>query len=553
MATTGTQRIVTVLFADVVGSTAIGERLGPERSKFLFDEIVALIAGEVAALRRHRRAADGRRPVRAVRRSGRARGRRRARGARGARDPDRDRRLRRRAAQRLRHRPGRARRGQHRPGRAHRRATTGADRYNALGDTANVAARLQAAGGRRRNRGRARDRAPGAATASSSSRSARSSCAGVERPLRAARVTGARGPAQVRAARAAGRPRKRARGARRGVPGDRRRQRRDHLDHRRVGHRQVAARRRGAAALRRPHPLPRGPRRLVRRELPVLARARPPARLARHRRRRPRGARAAGAEGRARRTLGRRRRRPTRSSPRLLGLPLEPEARRGAARAEPRGACSSRRSRPSATVVRRLAEAAPAVRRLRRPAVGGLAHARAGRGPARPDRGGAARAGAHLPRRSRPAVLAPGRARARASSRTATARSSCGRCRPARAASWPRRWPSATLPGSLADLLAERAGRQPVLPRGGAAGPDRARRAAAPRRRAGSSPTARSPCRRSCRARCRPGSTGSPPRTREVVSVASAVGRGFGLPLLEQLLPREQVVPRAVRAACGST
>jgi class 3 adenylate cyclase len=47
VATTGTQRIVTVLFADVVGSTAIGERLGPERSKFLFDEVVSLIAAEV--------------------------------------------------------------------------------------------------------------------------------------------------------------------------------------------------------------------------------------------------------------------------------------------------------------------------------------------------------------------------------------------------------------------------------------------------------------------------------------------------------------------------
>jgi ABC-type transport system substrate-binding protein len=34
-----------------------------------------------------------------------------------------------------------------------------------------------------------------------------------------------------------------------------------------------------------------------------------------------------------------------------------------------------------------------------------------------------------------------------------------------------------------------------------------------------------------------------PSRTREVVSVASAIGRGFGLPLLERLLPREQVVP----------
>ena len=50
-------------------------------------------------------------------------------------------------------------------------------------------------------------------------------------------------------------------------------------------------------------------------------------------------------------------------------------------------------------------------------------------------------------------------------------------------------------------------------------------------------------CRRSCRARCRRGSTGCSPRTREVVSVASAIGRGFGLPLLERLLPREQVVP----------
>src|SRR4029077_16912442 len=43
----GTQRIVTVLFADVVGSTAIGEQVGPERSKFLFDEINSLIAAEV--------------------------------------------------------------------------------------------------------------------------------------------------------------------------------------------------------------------------------------------------------------------------------------------------------------------------------------------------------------------------------------------------------------------------------------------------------------------------------------------------------------------------
>src|SRR5437870_13375967 len=43
----GERRIVTVLMADVAGSTAIGEQLGPERSKFLFDEIVRLIAAEV--------------------------------------------------------------------------------------------------------------------------------------------------------------------------------------------------------------------------------------------------------------------------------------------------------------------------------------------------------------------------------------------------------------------------------------------------------------------------------------------------------------------------
>src|SRR6476469_5031159 len=43
----GTQRIVTVLFADVVVSTAIGEQVWPERSKFLFDEINSLIAAEV--------------------------------------------------------------------------------------------------------------------------------------------------------------------------------------------------------------------------------------------------------------------------------------------------------------------------------------------------------------------------------------------------------------------------------------------------------------------------------------------------------------------------
>ena len=48
MATTsGERRVVSVLLADIADSTAIGERLGPERSKFLFDEVTRLIAGEV--------------------------------------------------------------------------------------------------------------------------------------------------------------------------------------------------------------------------------------------------------------------------------------------------------------------------------------------------------------------------------------------------------------------------------------------------------------------------------------------------------------------------
>src|SRR5215831_21153129 len=43
----GERRVVSVLLADVADSTTIGEQLGPERSKFLFDEVVRLIAAEV--------------------------------------------------------------------------------------------------------------------------------------------------------------------------------------------------------------------------------------------------------------------------------------------------------------------------------------------------------------------------------------------------------------------------------------------------------------------------------------------------------------------------
>src|SRR5215475_6508940 len=43
----GERRIVSVLLADIADSTTIGETLGPERSKFLFDEVTRLIAGEI--------------------------------------------------------------------------------------------------------------------------------------------------------------------------------------------------------------------------------------------------------------------------------------------------------------------------------------------------------------------------------------------------------------------------------------------------------------------------------------------------------------------------
>ncbi|MDQ4081774.1 MAG: ABC transporter substrate-binding protein, partial [Actinomycetota bacterium] len=46
-ALTGERRIVSVLIADVVNSTGIGERLGPERSKFLMDEVLRIMTEQV--------------------------------------------------------------------------------------------------------------------------------------------------------------------------------------------------------------------------------------------------------------------------------------------------------------------------------------------------------------------------------------------------------------------------------------------------------------------------------------------------------------------------
>jgi ABC-type transport system substrate-binding protein/class 3 adenylate cyclase len=45
--TAGERRIVTALVADIVGSTAIGEKLGPERSKFLVDEVMRIMSEQV--------------------------------------------------------------------------------------------------------------------------------------------------------------------------------------------------------------------------------------------------------------------------------------------------------------------------------------------------------------------------------------------------------------------------------------------------------------------------------------------------------------------------
>src|SRR5439155_26727742 len=48
--TAGERRIVSVLVADIAGSTPIAEKLGPERSKFLFDDVVRLMREEVERL-----------------------------------------------------------------------------------------------------------------------------------------------------------------------------------------------------------------------------------------------------------------------------------------------------------------------------------------------------------------------------------------------------------------------------------------------------------------------------------------------------------------------
>ena len=226
---------------------------------------------------------------------------------------------------------------------------------------------------------------------------------------------------------------------------------------------------------------------------------------------------------------------------RLLGLPLEAEAQ-AELRELSREAVQQQTFAAVGTVVRRLAEANPLcvvfddlqwADSLTLELVEHLLGA---------DRGGAARA-----RSSSTAPIATSRRGAWAStrapsSRTAIARSSCGRCRPAASRELAEALAEATLPGSLADLLAERAGGNPFFLE--EALQDLIERGALKRRDGGweladgqiAVPTL---VQGALQARL----DRLPARTREVVSVASAVGRGFGLPLLEKLLSHEQVVP----------
>ena len=80
------RRVVTVLFADLVGFTAMAERLDPEQVKNLVDGLFERLVADVDALRRAGRQDHRRRHRGPVRRAGGPRGRRRAGRAGGAAD-----------------------------------------------------------------------------------------------------------------------------------------------------------------------------------------------------------------------------------------------------------------------------------------------------------------------------------------------------------------------------------------------------------------------------------------------------------------------------------
>ena len=511
---TGTQRIVTVVFADVVGSTAIGERLGPERSKFLFDEVVALIAGEV-------RRFDG--TVAQLTGDGLfalfgapvgARGRRRARSARGARDPARARRLRATRCARLRHR-ARACASRSTPARWCSRTTT---RRRRVATTRSATPSTSPPGcsssRRRRHRGRAGRPRARCETASSSSRSASVELRGGERPSARFRVIGAREPSPVRAvgrrwsaATASSRCSNEASTALAegsgaivsitGEPG--------------IGKSRLVAeaRRRSGDRVR----FLEGRAGSYAETLPVLAGARAAARLARRRRRRSRGARPARAEGRARRVSATGTTRPIRSSPACSGSPLEPEPQRGLRELSREAVQTRRRSRPCASSCARSPRATRCA---------SCSTTCTGRTSATlelveellaADRGGALGLVLLYRSRSRPARRGGSASAPASATRTAIASSSCGRCSRMRAARWLAgagrrraargRWPSSS-PSAPAATRSSSRRRCGIW--SSAARCERDDGAWHARRRR---PDRR--CRRSCRERCRRGSTGSTP------------------------------------------
>ncbi len=534
---TGTQRIVTVLFADVVGSTAIGERLGPERSKFLFDEIMSLIAGEirrfdgtVAQL-----AGDG---VFALF------------GAPVGHEDDAERAV--RAALAIQAAIAaygeELRNGYDIDLRVRIAVNTGpvvltdeedgADRYNALGDTANIAARLQ-------------QLAPdGGIVVGPETERQVQYCVeleslgevelrGLERPLRAARVTGARGPAQVRAVvPVVGRVAELAvldeacqaiadgSGAIVSITGE------SGIGKSRLV---VEARRRFGDRIRflegragsYAETFPYWPVRDLLRDWLSIGVDAPEARV-RLELKAALGGLESGAET-AYPFLAR-----------LLGLPLEAEAS-AALRELSREAVQQQTFAAVGAVVRRLATEAPlciVVDDLQwadsltielvedllaltdEVQLGVVLIYRADRDQPSWRLGEHARA--LFPHRYREIELRPLPATASRELAEALA--------------------EATLPEALADLLAERAGGNPFFLE--EALQDLIERGALRRRDGGwelasGEVAVPSLVQGALQARL----DRLPPRTREVVSVSSAIGRGFGLPLLERLLPREQVVP----------
>ena len=155
------RKVVTVLFADLVGFTSRAEQLDPEDVRARARAVPRAPAHRARALRRHGREVHRRRGDGAVRRAGRARGRSRAGGPGCARDPRLDRR--RRASCRCGSPSTPARRSS----RSTRGPTTA--RGMASGDVVNTAARLQSRRAGERDP-RRRDDLPGDAAARSTVR-----------------------------------------------------------------------------------------------------------------------------------------------------------------------------------------------------------------------------------------------------------------------------------------------------------------------------------------------------------------------------------------------